>query len=272
MSFMARWACLMYHATPDSGSAPDYFAVPAPKLAEQIRAMKSLQLQGRSLEACLAAPMGNQVAVTFDDALVSNHRVALPLLAEVGMSATVFVVPTWVGRAGYCSWAELRELRDHGWSIQSHTHTHPFLSTLNERALEQELRLSREIIEQQIGAPVTTLALPNGDWPARRLRWQIAAAGHSVVSTSRWHANGDAERRAGVIGRYTVRRATTIPEFTDRLVSLPGVWSAEGLRLEALGVARSALGVDRYRRWRRRVLGESGSAASTASDSSLNRV
>ena len=255
------WACLMYHATPARQEQADYFAVPASALAEQLSCLCRRGLAGRSLEASLAAPAdGPGVAITFDDAHVSNHDVALPLLAEVGMTATVFVVPTWVGTAGYCSWSQLRRLHDAGWSVQSHTLTHPFLSTLGETAVRRELADSRRAIEDGIGAPVVTLALPNGDWPARPLRHLLPEAGYRYVATSAWHSNGDADRRRGVLGRYTVRRETTAASFDALVDTLPGRWSPEGLRLGVLTMVRGALGAHRYRAVRRYLIDRRGAA------------
>jgi peptidoglycan/xylan/chitin deacetylase (PgdA/CDA1 family) len=268
MSGSARWACLMYHATPSAAEYTDYFAVTATNFAEQVTAIDELGLLGKTLEACCVTPHDvRQVAITFDDAHQSNYTEAWPVLERAGMTATVFVVPAWVGTDGYCTWSELRELHAAGWSIQSHTFSHPFLSTLAHDALVHELRDSRDVIEQQIGGPVRTLALPNGDWPARSHREVLREAGYDLVASSRWHANGAAEATRGVIGRYTVRRATRRTDFVARLTALPGFWSREGLRLSALSAVRAALGVERYRTLRRQLLGEQSTSVANASSS-----
>jgi peptidoglycan/xylan/chitin deacetylase (PgdA/CDA1 family) len=247
-----HWAALMYHATPARHEDADYFAVPAPALARQLTWLRERAIAGRSLEAVLdAGAESHGVAITFDDAHRSNYDVAFPLFAEAGMSATIFVVPAWVGRTGYCTWSQLRELQAGGWSIQSHTQTHPFLSTLDAAAVTRELVDSRREIEDNIGAPVVTLALPNGDWPRRRFRHLLHDSGYRHIATSRWHANGDAERRRGVFGRYTVRRGTMPEAFESMVRQLPGTLSRESLRLSTLSLVRSALGVRRYGALRR---------------------
>jgi hypothetical protein len=91
-----------------------------------------------------------------------------------------------------------------------------------------------------------TLALPNGDWPQRRYRHLLEGSGYRYIATSRWHANGDAERRRGVFGRYTVRRDTQPEAFDAMVTDLPGKLSRESLRLATLSLVRSSLGVRRY--------------------------
>lgn len=237
----------MYHATPLPESEEGYFCVAASAFALQISILRSHSLHGSALETCVgSSDLGKKVAITFDDAHRSNYDVAFPLIAVAGMSATMFVVPAWVGRAGYCTWDQLREMHAGGWSIQSHTQSHPFLSTLNRKALTRELEDSRWEIEDRIGAPVVTLALPNGDWPKRQFRPLIQESGYRHIATSRWHANGDAERRRGVFGRYTVRRDTQPEAFDAMVTDLPGKLSRESLRLATLSLVRSSLGVRRY--------------------------
>jgi peptidoglycan/xylan/chitin deacetylase (PgdA/CDA1 family) len=49
-----------------------------------------------------------------------------------------------------------------GVTFGAHTHTHPILSKLDEHKAKEEIRLSKEIIEQQVGKPVYHFAFPNG--------------------------------------------------------------------------------------------------------------
>jgi peptidoglycan/xylan/chitin deacetylase (PgdA/CDA1 family) len=251
------WCCLMYHATPRAEPV-DYFGVGGSAFRRQLMHLTASGLHGDSLERCVTGPDAKRVALTFDDAYADNHEVAAPALTEAGMAATVFVVSDWVGRPGYCSWSQLRELHACGWSVQSHTASHPFLSTLAPDALRRELDSSRREIEDRVGAPVTTLALPNGDWPRARWRALVAESGYTLVATSRWRGNTPALPMIDgvrVVNRHTIRRDTTLDRFAFIVAQRPGLVSAEGLRLEVLATARRMLGVERYSRWRHRALG-----------------
>lgn len=253
----ANWACLMYHEVPAAGEGAGYFAVPRAEFAAQLDRMRSAGLGGRSLEAVLGGDTRATVAITFDDGHATHARDAAPELAARGMTATFFVVSDWVGRAGYATWAELREMADAGMSIQSHTRSHPFLSELPRTGALEELRASRIEIEDRIGRPVTTIALPNGDFPRAD---DFDSAGYRWVATSRWGANRGTGHAVRQVRRYTVRRSTSL-DVVERLArGQASALSPEGVRLELLGRIRAAVGPTRYARWRRAVLDRVGAA------------
>lgn len=60
------------------------------------------------------------------------------------------------------TWHQLREMSQNGISVESHTHGHPNLAVLPPRAVEQELRESKAIIEQKTARSVRGLAYPIG--------------------------------------------------------------------------------------------------------------
>jgi len=66
-----------------------------------------------------------------------------------------------VGRR-FITWEEAREMKAAGMTIGSHTQTHRILGQLPPEEQLWELSQSRQIIEQNIGAPVTSVAYPVG--------------------------------------------------------------------------------------------------------------
>jgi len=130
------------------------------------------------------------------------------------MTATFFVTTGWIDQPGYASWSQLREMADAGMSIQSHTHSHPFLSELSEQALRDELRRSRDMLDERLAQRTSMLALPGGDAPRRELRGIMHDEGFSVVATSRWGINRDAAGAAPLyVRRCTVRGASSDANF-----------------------------------------------------------
>lgn len=128
-------------------------------------------------------PAERLALVTFDDAYRDFRQFAWPILADLDVPATLFVIADAIG--GWNDWddlaprrhrhltaGELRELHAAGVVIGSHTCSHRPLVRLSDAELMSELRDSRHRLEDLLGGAVTTLAYPGG---AAGLREQIAA-------------------------------------------------------------------------------------------------
>lgn len=171
---------LMYHGLSAAGAQPrgadPHYTLPVDSFAAQLDALAAAGCTlGASRDLLDAAPdpAAPCVMLGFDDGDASNHGLAWPRLAERGIRADFFVNPARVGQAGFCDWAELREMAQAGMSIQSHGLTHTYFTHLDPAALREELRVSKLRIEEQLGQPVTLLAPPGGRSP----RGLVALAG-----------------------------------------------------------------------------------------------
>lgn len=254
-----RWSCLMYHEVPREALTAGYFAVPRDRFVAQLDAIRALGLSVCSLEEGLPRPVGGLVALTFDDGHETHYQQVFPLLAERQVTATFFVTSSWVGTPGHVTWPQLREMAAAGMSVQSHTATHPFLSELNTAEAERELVTSKAAIEQEVGRPCTTLALPGGDTPRGWVAADYARLGYRCVATSCWGPNRLA---AGLlppdgvrfVRRYTARRETTDDLLRRLALAKVSAYGWEGVRQAVLHVLRSTVGASRYAGWRRRAL------------------
>lgn len=90
------------------------------------------------------------------------------------------------------TWEQVTEVAERGIEIGSHTDTHPLLTFEDDEALAREVRRSRELLEERLGAPVRAFAYPNGDWDPRVREWVIRA-GYSCAFTTQpgCFENGD---------------------------------------------------------------------------------
>ncbi|HET9954891.1 MAG TPA: polysaccharide deacetylase family protein [Polyangiaceae bacterium] len=108
------------------------------------------------------------LAVTFDDAFKTVGTQAAPILAEYGIPWSVFVVTNWSDGGGgwapetFLNWSELRELADKGAEIGSHSVSHPDFGYLDGAHTRDELRRSREIMEERLGFAPHSFAIPFG--------------------------------------------------------------------------------------------------------------
>jgi peptidoglycan/xylan/chitin deacetylase (PgdA/CDA1 family) len=111
---------------------------------------------------CASSRRLGAVVLTFDDGHTSNYDTALPILLDHRLKATFFITAGWIGVGSTMDWRQIRALHAAGMEIGSHTLTHRPPSTLDEKELRYELSESRRILEDGLGAEVTSLSSPTG--------------------------------------------------------------------------------------------------------------
>ena len=115
----------------------------------------------------------DSIIVTFDDGYSSNYEIAYPILKELEIPATIFVVTDTVGeQAGggvvnysHFTWEQAREMEDSGLiEIQSHTAGHVRMTTKERGEEFRQLRKSKYEIEKNLGRTCDMIAYPYGDY------------------------------------------------------------------------------------------------------------
>lgn len=169
-----RAAVLMYHATPQGGAeccgADRWYSVAKSTFETQVRHLRNIGFELSSLrdvDRNQTGRNGAQVLLTFDDGHITNYTDAFPVLLAAGGKADFFVNSETVGSAHHVTWQNLKEMSCAGMSIQSHGHTHRYLSDLSIKEIEKELLVSKEIIEERLGKEVQYIAPPGGRYDAR---------------------------------------------------------------------------------------------------------
>ncbi|MFF3335995.1 polysaccharide deacetylase family protein [Streptomyces sp. NPDC002888] len=226
----ARVPILMYHSVAaDPNDATRVLSVAPEAFAEQMALIGDLGLTPLTT-ADLAArwrsgrPLpARPVLITFDDGYQGVHRHALPVLAEHGFPATLYVSTGWLrgehdmggGLDTMLDWDQVRDLAGAGVEIGGHSHTHPQLDQLGDETLGAELTRCRDLVADELGALPVSFAYPYG-YSSRRVRRAVRAQGFAQALAV---GNDLARRRQGpyALRRVTVRRTTGTQEF-ERLV------------------------------------------------------
>lgn len=193
---------LGYHSVFEFG--PSKLAVTSAALRRQLSSLVARGYEGVTFhDAVTGTPVRPRLAVTFDDGELCVLDHGLPVLEELGLTATIFVPVFRIGMPHYLSWDDLSLLSAKGWEIGSHTVTHARLTELDEAELDDELRGSRELLEDRIGVPCRSIAYPYGAVD-ERVRAAAARAGFAAGCVSDGRLRGaDPLRwpRVGVDGR-----------------------------------------------------------------------
>ena len=175
---------LMYHAFGEWDEG-DRYVISRRALSRQLRLLRLLGYRGvefAEVADCLRErrlPPRRAVAITIDDGYRDNLEVAAPVLRHRGFPATVFLVSSKLG--GVNDWTaegalanrpllsveQARELRERGISLGAHTRTHPELPEQGDGEVREQVRGSRQDLEQALGGEIATFAYPFGRFDER---------------------------------------------------------------------------------------------------------
>lgn len=157
----------------------------APEQATSLYAVSSRQLEEHlRLFAEWDPPQHSSWELTFDDGHISHYRYAVPLLDKFRIRGTFFITAGWTGvREGYMAGDELKELLARGHVVQAHGWSHKMLTQCSPAELYDELRRSRETLEDVLATGVDTMSLPHGRWN-RQVLAACSQAGYKKVYTS----------------------------------------------------------------------------------------
>jgi peptidoglycan/xylan/chitin deacetylase (PgdA/CDA1 family) len=150
------------------------------------------------------------LAVTFDDGLATVASNAAPILEELGVPWTLFVVSDWAdGRHPFApelllGWRDLEKLAARpGVTLGSHSASHPRFSLLPREQALRELTESRRVLREKLGLPFDSFAIPlgqSGDWTPDCGRL-AREAGYAVI-----YAQAEETRTEGTVARTFVGR------------------------------------------------------------------
>ena len=127
----------------------------------------------------------DSVILTFDDALISNHDYAVPVLLRNNAPATFFVPTDLIDRETHFTSAIVRDLaqRYPFFAIESHGAAHVNLKELSRDEAQADLFRSREKLKS-LGVDSRVLALPYGDVNTPAMQAIASEVGFEFVRTA----------------------------------------------------------------------------------------
>jgi peptidoglycan/xylan/chitin deacetylase (PgdA/CDA1 family) len=193
------------------------------------------------------------VVITFDDGCETDLIAAAPILKAYNFNATFYVVAGFLGKPGYLSTNQLRELSDSGFEIGSHSMTHRYLSDLTKEDIYFEISQSKNHLEQIIGKSINHFSCPGGRWS--KTAAQIAKeSGYSSMATSQIGTiNSNSSRFS--LARNPIMQSTTL-ENLDHISKGKGMILRQS-RETVFSLAKNLLGNSLYEKVRSKILSNS---------------
>lgn len=163
-------------------------SVSAETLRRQIRYLQGAGYTFTPLSDAVAGSADSKlVAITFDDGYQDVYHNAFPVLRNLGVTATVFVVTDFVGRDEFVSWPQLEELSRAGWQVASHGADHRALTDLTPATIAGQLAAARAALEAHLPEIGSCFSYPYGRHDARVRR--IVADHHDCALTTAYGLN-----------------------------------------------------------------------------------
>ena len=172
---------------------------------------------------------GKVVGITLDDGYQSNLLHALPILKNMGFSATCYVVSGKLGQhnewdealgmaqAALMGVEEMRRWVDAGMEVGSHTCSHADLNQLSLAEAGHELLQSKSDLENLLQKPVTQFCYPYGHFSPEH-ESLVSQSGY-VAATTTHRGRACATDRMTALPRVPVVRSTYSLQFLLKVLT-----------------------------------------------------
>jgi len=213
---------LCYHQIrdykPTDGKVARDYIVPVSSFAQQ---MKSLADSG--YHAILPSQLNDYytkgkalpskpVMITFDDTRLDQYTAALQELNKYGFKGVFFIMTVSLGRPGYMSRDQVKELSDLGHTIGSHTWDHKSVKKYTDADWTIQIIKPSQQLQNITGKPIEYFAYPFGLW------------NKEAIAGLRKYSNFKA------VFQLYAKRDDKDPLYTIRRIIVPGQWSGPGLQ------------------------------------------
>ncbi len=172
------------------------------------------------------------VGISFDDGNESDIGIALPELAERGLTASFFPLAGRLGATGSLTAGDLRELAGRGMTIGTHGMKHRTWRGMDSATSTSELIEAREQLAAAAGTEVTEAACPLGRYD-RQLLSDLRRLGYQRVYTSDRRA---ARRGSWLQPRFSVRDGDTAESLRAHVLARSTV--TQRARLSTVGAVK----------------------------------
>ena len=133
----------------------------------------------------------NGIMITFDDGYRDNFEIAAPILFELKIPFSVFVVTDYIRneKKGFMNPSMLRELSKNPLvTIGSHSKSHIPLTSCNQEELKIEISESKSYLEDLLGEEISMFSYPHGRFNSL-VKDAVLKGGYKLAFTSHYDVN-----------------------------------------------------------------------------------
>ncbi len=106
-----------------------------------------------------------EILITIDDAFESFYTEAWPYLKENKIPFILFVSTEPVGKRGYMTWQQIKEVESHSFAnIGHHSHTHEYLIDVSNEEFILDIKTANEIFLRELGYVPSLFSYPFGEY------------------------------------------------------------------------------------------------------------
>ncbi len=106
-----------------------------------------------------------KILITIDDGFKSFYKEAWPYLKKNKIPFILFVSTEPVGKRGYMTWDEIKEINDSDIGyIGHHSHTHEYLIDMTEKEFINDIETATEIFKDRLGYVPPIFSYPFGEY------------------------------------------------------------------------------------------------------------
>ncbi len=218
----------MYHSV---GKGDLFFNVQLEDFVRQMEYLKTKKFNLVSLNQLVEWIEGEQaipektVVLTFDDGYEDNCSNVWPILKKYNFPATIFLAPDLIGKKAGDSknvvldmidWPQIQEMHQSGLiDFQPHGLNHKELCKISLEQVEQEIRGSKNIIEEQLNKTCHFFAYPRGSFNQQVVNILREFGFRAGLSVSRGFVDNNADLFN--LPRQSINSQTSMVQFKGKL-------------------------------------------------------
>ena len=148
----------------------------------------------------------DEIMVCFDDGWAGIYD-SRQFFIEQDIHPTIFIAVDLIGKPGYLTLEQIREMQELGFIFEGHTWSHKDLTTFDDKDLWHEVKDSKNKLSLLLGKEVTAICYPKGRF-SDKIYEACLEAGYNKQYSSISGAYFDQFERKKIICRMLVQFAT----------------------------------------------------------------